>query len=91
MSTTTTVTVTEIRPEGDERTVFARDYTTLGGARRGLAAAIARETMAWGHADEVSWQVAEREAGRWDGVTAYRETVSDWARRGCLALRFEAC
>ena len=86
----TRITVTKRTYGGDQTplTVFDRTYTTAAGARRGLVAAVVRETIAWGNHDNVSMISAERAAERWDGSAGFAETVKSWNKTS--ELRFEA-
>lgn len=73
-----TIQATKITPCGHSEIVFERDYATRAGARRGLAAAIWRETRQWGSQDDVSWSCVENEAARWMGDADFSETVRPW-------------
>lgn len=59
----------------DERTA-----ATPAGARKSLLAAIWRNADL-GRVDDVSLQVAEREASKWDGRSDFSQTVMTWNAR----------
>ena len=75
-----TVTATQIGDDGEETTLFAREYATLTGTRKGLVAAIVRECGDWSAAPDWTQQTAERLASRWDANTIFDQTVRDQIR-----------